>query len=127
MEKTDQQTYDFYEYLWGTGQRGEAERVACEYVELRRSRIGPLLEQFSLEQLVALVDAYNLHLTNVGPDGKRVAHEEGPCSCRTDRIIVDMWLHSEYSKQNIFGQLNVNPADLAQSMVNALNRGDPLT
>lgn len=88
-----------FDYEWRLGHRDKAREIARAYVNARRYELAPILQRYTLEELVREVSA----LRNAGR--------------HADRIVVDMWLLSEYEPQAIVGVIDVTlppPASLAQ-------------
>jgi hypothetical protein len=77
---------------WRTGDRAKAKGLAKSYVDAHREEINKLLAPYTREQLVELIDQY-----------RQVGREE-------DRLVVDMYLLSEYEPQKITGELNIGGA-----------------
>lgn len=77
-----------FEHEWREGDREVARTMARDYFA-DKAELVKILKPKTLEQLVAMVDAY------------RAAGDE------ENRIITDMWLLSEFSPQIIGGQLSV--------------------
>lgn len=78
-----------FDYEWREGSRDRAVEIAKAYIEARRAQLEPILGAYTLEQLVTEVECLR--------NDKRYE----------DRIIVDMWLHSEYGPRQITGEANV--------------------
>lgn len=72
-----------FDYEWREGSREVAKQIAIDYVNEYRHILEPVLMKLTREQLVAEVEA------------KRNQKNHA------DRIIIDMWLLSEYPPQSI--------------------------
>ena len=73
---------------WATGDRGLAKTLAKTWIANHRDKIQDL-EGYDLEGLVGLVTQYRA------------------AGCESDRLIVDMWLLSEYESQQITGVVTI--------------------
>lgn len=95
-----------FDYEWREGDRGKARQIAKDYINRRRDELAPIFSKYTLEGLVDQVTA----LRNAGR--------------HADRIIVDMWLLSEFEPQNITGELVIDPYRLAVAAAEAILRGE---
>ncbi len=82
-------TPKLFDKEWRTGDREKAKLLARAYVADNRERLASSLASLARGELVALVSEYR----KAGKD--------------TERIIVDMWLISEYEPQKITGKINI--------------------
>lgn len=90
-----------FDYEWREGDRDKAREIAKRYINTHREFLEPILMQYTREMLVAEVSTLRRF--------KRLS----------DRIVVDMWLMSEYKPQQITGEIAVslpNPASLLQAL-----------
>lgn len=78
-----------FDYEWREGDREKAKEIAKNYVNTHRDFLEPIFMQYTREMLVVEVEALRRF--------KRLS----------DRIVVDMWLLSEYEPQQITGEINV--------------------
>lgn len=74
-----------FDFEWREGSRQRAVEIAREFIDYSRSILAPILQPLTIGELVAKVES----LRAEGNHG--------------DRIIVDMWIHSEYEPQQITG------------------------
>lgn len=95
-----------FDYEWREGDRTKAKEIAKDYINSRRSELTEIFSKYSLDDLVRECEALRI--------AGRVK----------DRIIVDMWLMSEYEPQNITGVLNIGSADVAIAAAEAIIRGE---
>lgn len=90
-----------FDYEWREGDRDKAREIAKTYVNKHREFLEPVLMRYTREMLVREVEALRRF--------KRLS----------DRIVVDMWLLSEYEPQQITGEINVTlpkPASLLEAL-----------
>lgn len=92
-----------FDYEWREGSRDKAREIAKAYVNKHREFLEPVLMQYTREMLVYEVEALRRF--------KRLS----------DRIVVDMWLLSEYEPVEIVGKINVTLPQPA-SLLEALNK-----
>lgn len=97
-----------FDYEWREGDRVKAKEIAIAYVNRRRDELARIFGNYSRDDLVGQVEALR--------NEKRHA----------DRIIVDMWLLSEYEPQQIIGTLNINGKQLADALGEAFERGEKI-
>lgn len=90
---------------WKTGDRDVARELAQAYVDNHRDTLVALLGGYAREGLVQLVSAYR---------------EQGS---EEDRIIVDMWLLTEFTKQRVAGVASFGLNELLRLSPTAAIRG----
>lgn len=95
-----------FDYEWREGDRTKAKQIAKDYINSRRVELTAIFSKYSLEDLVRECEALRI--------AGRIS----------DRIIVDMWLMSEYEPQNITGTLTIGSADVAIAAAEAILRGE---
>lgn len=95
-----------FDYEWREGDRARAKDLAAEFVRDHESELGPLLERYTRDDLVRLVEQY------------RDAHRN------TDRLIADMWLMAKYDPQRVYGSMNIGGAAVVEAVELALNLRD---
>lgn len=76
-----------FEHEWWKGSRDKAKEIAYAYIKENFLRLAPILGELPIEELVKMVSAY-----------REAGREE-------DRIIVDMWLLTQFGSQPITGEL----------------------
>lgn len=79
-----------FDYEWREGNRDKAKEIAVAYVNKNRDFLQPKLMQYTREMLVKEVEALR--------NARRLS----------DRIVVDMWLLSEYEPIEITGEISVS-------------------
>lgn len=80
-----------------------ARDIARMFVYDHESELAPLLERYTRDDLVRMVELYR--------DTGR----------NTDRLIADMWLMAKYDPQHVWGTMNVGGTTVVEAVELALN------
>ncbi len=97
-----------FEHEWLHGDRDLARQLACEYVTAHEQRLATVLDRYSLEGLVTLIDGYR----------EAGRHE--------DRLFADMWLLARYPQQHVTGAIRIGDGvALAQALSDAMLHSPP--